>query len=380
MSKAYSSIMSAMRSQVWAIDPNKLEAIMAFLALKAQGKDAEASVVADLHGAAQIQAARAKKVQQAGTGATAIAVLPVYGLILHRGSSMGDISGPAATSTVRLLQQFRQAVDDPSVQAIIFDIDSPGGTVEGVEELATEIRNAKGKKQTIAVCNKLCASAAYYIASACNEIVASPSSMTGSIGVYCAHEDASKYLENLGVKVSLIKFGENKAEGNPYEPLSDAARAHMQESVDLFGNMFEKAVAKGRKVSQEKVHTTFGQGLMFGAAKAQKIGMVDTIGTFDDVLARYGVSLSSSNQTSMRSLQDVSEDAERRDPQASAASVNAGAGCKCSCDACVGGDCANCTNEDCDDPNCACEMAAKACKARADTETTRLRLQLAAAA
>lgn len=295
--KAYASIMSAVRSQVWAIDPNKLEAIMAFLALKAQGHDADASVIAQLHGAAEIQAARAKKVSQASNGS--VAVLPVYGLILHRGSSMGDVSGPAATSTVKLLQQFKQAVNDPGVQAIVFDIDSPGGTVEGVDELASEIRAAKGKKQTIAVSNKQCASAAYYIASACDEIVASPSSTTGSVGVYCAHEDASKYLENLGVKVSLIKFGENKAEGNPYEPLSDSARGHMQEMVDNFGNMFEKAVAKGRKVSQATVHDSFGQGLSFGAAKAVKIGMVDSVGTLDDVLARFGVSLGSSSSTSM---------------------------------------------------------------------------------
>lgn len=293
----FSGILGAMRSQVWALDEGKLMGVMAFLAMKAQGRDAEADVIAQYHGAAEIQAARAKKVTQAGSGS--VAVLPVYGLILHRGSSAGDMCGPAATSTVKLLQQFKQAVNDPGVQAIVLDIDSPGGTVEGVDELATEIRAAKGKKQTIAVSNKQCASAAYYIASACDEIVASPSSTTGSVGVYCAHEDASKYLENLGVKVSLIKFGANKAEGNPYEPLTDSARANMQDMVDIFGNMFEKAVAKGRKVSQATVHDTFGQGLSFGAAKAVKIGMADSVGTLDDVLARFGVSLGSSSTTSM---------------------------------------------------------------------------------
>jgi signal peptide peptidase SppA len=294
----YANIMRAVRSQVWAIQPEKLEAIVAFLAMKAQGKDADAEVVASIHGAAQVQAARAQKVSSSAPGA--IAVLPVYGLILHRGSSMGDISGPASTSTVQLLKQFRQAENDPNVKAIVFDVDSPGGTVEGVDELATEIRASK--KQTIAVSNKQCASAAYYIASACKEIVGSPSSMTGSIGVYCAHEDASKYLDEIGVKVTLIKFGENKAEGNPYEPLTDSARAHMQETVDMFGNMFEKAVAAGRKVPQSKVHDSFGQGMMFGAQQAKKIGMIDTVGTLDDVLARFGVS-SASPSTSMEAEQ-----------------------------------------------------------------------------
>jgi signal peptide peptidase SppA len=295
--KAYTSILSAMRSQVWAIDEAKLYGVLGFLAMKAQGQDAEAAVIADLHGGSEISAARAKKVSQASNGS--VAVLPVYGLILHRGSSMGDISGPAATSTVKLLQQFRQAVNDPGVQAIVLDIDSPGGTVEGVEELAAEIYASRGKKQTIAVSNKQCCSAAYYIASACDEIVASPSSKTGSVGVYCAHEDVSKYLENLGVKISIIKFGENKASGNPYEPLSDSDKANMQEMVDLFGNMFEKRVAKGRKISQSAVHGTYGQGLSFGAEQAKKLGMVDSIGTIDDVLARFGVSLGYGSSTSM---------------------------------------------------------------------------------
>lgn len=294
----FSGILSAVRSQVWAVDEGKLMGVMAFLAMKARGEHADAAVIAQMHGAAEISAARAKKVSQASGGS--VAVLPVYGLILHRGSSVGDMSGPAATSTLKLLSQFRQAANDPAVTAIVLDVDSPGGTVEGVDELASEIRATRGKKTTIAVSNKQCASAAYYIASACDEIVASPSSTTGSVGVYCAHEDASKYLENLGVKVSLIKFGDNKAEGNPYEPLSDSARAHMQEMVDLFGNMFEKAVASGRKVSQSDVHDKFGQGMSFGAKKAKQIGMVDTIGTLDDVLARYGISVGATS-TSMES-------------------------------------------------------------------------------
>jgi capsid assembly protease len=286
-----------MRSQVWAVDEGKLMAIMGFLAMKAQGKDADAAVIAQLHGAAEIRAARAQRATQASGGA--LAVLPVYGLILHRGSSVGDMSGPAATSTVKLLQQFKQVANDPGVSTIVLDMDTPGGTVEGVEELASEIRATRGSKKTIAVSNKQCASAGYFIASACDEIVASPSSTTGSVGVYCAHEDASKYLENLGVKVTLIKFGDNKAEGNPYEPLSDSAHANMQKMVDGFGNMFEKAVAKGRKISQKTVHDTFGQGLSFMAADALKIGMVDSIGTLDDVLARFGASLGASSTVSM---------------------------------------------------------------------------------
>lgn len=307
----YASIIRAARSQVWAIQPEKLEAIMGFLHLKALGQSADADVIAQIHGQAESTAARAQKVSASSKGS--VAVMPLYGLILHRGSSMGDISGPTATSTQKFTQQFRQALNDPTVQAIVIDVDSPGGTVEGVDELASEIRAAKGKKQTIAVSNCLCASAAYYIASACDEIVVSPSSLTGSIGVYTDHLDASKYYEELGVKVSMIKFGENKAEGNPYEPLSDSARTHLQDMVDMYGDMFEKAVAKGRKISKAKVHESFGQGMVFGAAQAVKIGMADSIGTLDEVLARFGVTMTSPT-TSMEA--DVPEIAAVEDSDA----------------------------------------------------------------
>jgi signal peptide peptidase SppA len=283
----YASIRNAMRSQVWAIMPDKLEAIMAFLQLKAEGKHADAATIAEIHAASEVMAVRAQKVSAASSGA--VAVLPLYGMILHRGSTMGDISGPSATSVQKFTDQFRQAVNDPNVSAIVIDVDSPGGTVEGVDELASEIRASRGKKKTIAVSNCLNASAAYYISSACTEIVVSPSSLTGSIGVYSAHEDDSEYLAKMGVKISLISYGENKTQGNPYEPLSDTGRANMQDMVNAFGAMFEKAVAAGRKISVAKVHETFGQGLVFGAKKAVALGMADSIGTLDDVLSRFGV-------------------------------------------------------------------------------------------
>ena len=382
MSKAYSAIRHAMRSQLWAIQPEKLEAVMAFLQLKAEGKAVEAETLAGIQGQSAVTAARAQKVSASSKGA--VAVLPLYGLILHRGSAMGDISGPTATSTAKFLQQFRQAVNDPNVQAIVVDVDSPGGTVEGVDELASEIRAARSKKQVIAVSNCLCASAAYYVAASCSEVVVSPSSLTGSVGVYCAHEDDSKMLEDIGVKVTLISFGENKTAGNNYEPLSDSARADMQSMVDSFGDMFEKAVAAGRKISQAKVHQAFGQGKVFNAKDAVKIGMADKIGTLDDVLARFGVSMSLG---SMSMLVDDGKHAHAHTIMPTLGAVKAGDGidmsgdvdCTCTCDSCKGGDCDGCSHDGCDCAGCDCEAAKSAAKAKADTATTRLRLQLAAA-
>jgi capsid assembly protease len=359
----YGMIRQAMRSQLWAIQPEKLEQICAFLQLKAAGGSPSPELLAAIQADAAAVQARAQAVSAAGGGS--VAVLPVYGLILYRGSSMGDISGPTATSVQKLTQQFRQALNDPNVKAIVFDVDSPGGTVEGVDELATEIRNARGQKKTIAVADHLMASAAYYLASACSEVVVSPSSLTGSVGVYCAHEDDSKYLEDLGVKISLVSFGENKTLGNSYEPLSDAARADMQDMVDQFGAMFEKAVAKGRKISQAKVHEAFGQGLCFTAQKAVKIGMADTVGTLDDVLGRYGVGAGAadSGSSSRMSMQTSADD---------------DTDCPCDCGPCRGGDCAGCSHEGCACVGCTCD-AATGSATKAFHARLKRRLELASA-
>ena len=353
--KAYSHISAAVCSQVWAIQPEKLKAIVGFLQLKASGRTVEAETLANIQGQAAVTAARAQKVSSSSKGS--VAVLPLYGMIMHRGSSMGDISGPSATSTQRFLQQFRQAVDDKTVQAIVIDVDSPGGTVEGVDELASEIRAARASKQVIAVSNCLCASAAYYIAASCSEVVVSPSSLTGSVGVYCAHEDDSKMLEEAGVKITLISYGENKTAGNAYEPLGASARADMQKMVDTFGQMFDKAVAAGRRISTAKVRETFGQGRVFTATEAVAIGMADSIGTLDEVLARFGVKYDSS-AASMASSTPALQAAAIA-PVADGSSAT----CDCPCDSCGDGDCTGCTTDDCGYDGCACEASQASRKA-----------------
>ena len=104
-------------------------------------------------------------------------------------------------STNAISGALRQVIDDPGVGSIVLDIDSPGGDVDGIDELASEIYQARKQKPITAVSNCLCASAAYYLASQASEIIASPSSLTGSIGVYILHEDDSATLRRCGIKL-----------------------------------------------------------------------------------------------------------------------------------------------------------------------------------
>jgi ClpP class serine protease len=103
-------------------------------------------------------------------------------------------------------------------------------------------------------------------------------------------------MASEGVKTTLISAGKYKTEGNPYEPLSDEARAAMQAMVDDYYGMFTRAVAKGRGVSVDAVRNGFGEGRMVSASQAVKNGMADRVATLDQVLASHGVSRSGNRQ------------------------------------------------------------------------------------
>lgn len=211
-----------------------------------------------------------------------VAVIPIYGMIEHRASLFLDLFGGTSVEDVRA--SLRAAVADPQVSAIVLDIDSPGGGVAGITELAAEIRAVRGQKRIVAVANTTAASAAYWLAAQADQILATPSGQVGSIGIYSVHFDYSRALEAEGVTPTIISAGERKTDGNEFEPLSDQARSEMQRRADAFYSQFVGDVSKGRRTPTAKVEADYGQGAVFLAAAALKAGLVDGIGTLDDAL------------------------------------------------------------------------------------------------
>jgi HK97 family phage major capsid protein len=274
------NIVTAVTSTPWAILPEKLQAIVAFLQERSEGVELSADEVMARIGAGP----RDNGARQQGV----IAVLPLYGVLSHRMNVPRAISEPGGTSTEKFGVAFDKMVRDPNVSAIVIDIDSPGGTVSGTQELWQKIFSARGKKPIIAVANSLAASAAYFVASACDEIVVSPSAEVGSIGVYMVHEDLSGFLEQAGIKQTVIKAGKFKAEGYPSEPLSDEARAAFQLRVDDAYDQFVKAVAKARGVKVADVRNGFGEGRVVTAKRAVELGMADRVATLEQVIAKLG--------------------------------------------------------------------------------------------
>jgi signal peptide peptidase SppA len=219
----------------------------------------------------------------------AVAIIPIRGMIRQRGGGLfGFLFGGASTEGIGAA--FRQALADDTVGAIVLDVDSPGGTTFGVPELAAEILAGRERKPVVAVASGYMASAAYWIASAAGEIVAAPSAMVGSIGVYYMHVDWSKELEAAGIKVTLIHAGKYKVEDSPHAPLADDARARLQAQVDEMYTMFVDAVAAGRKTTPKAVREGYGEGAVLTAKEAKAAGLVDRIATLQQTIERLGAS------------------------------------------------------------------------------------------
>jgi signal peptide peptidase SppA len=219
----------------------------------------------------------------------AVAVLPLYGVISQRGHEWW-----ADTSADRFGAVFDSAMRNPGIGAVVIEVDSPGGTVYGVRELADRVYASRGVKPVVAVANSEAASAAFWVASQAEQFVVTPGGAVGSIGVWAAHEDWSQFEERVGVKTTLISAGKFKVEGHPYGPLDEEARAEMQRGVDQTYSSFVSAVSRGRGASVETVRGGFGEGRMVRAQTAQAQGMVDRVATLDRVLSELGVRRSDS--------------------------------------------------------------------------------------
>lgn len=214
----------------------------------------------------------------------AVAVLPLAGVISQKPSLFQLFFG--GTSTEGFREQFRALLADETVGAIVLDVNSPGGNVAGVPELADVVYAARGQKPVIAVANTLAASAAYWIASQADEMVVTPSGMAGSIGVFSLHADESRAWDALGVTWSLIHAGKYKVEGNPFEPLDEEARAAIQHEVDVYYGMFVDAVARGRGAKAADVRAGYGEGRVLTARDAVRAGLADRVETLESVVAR----------------------------------------------------------------------------------------------
>ena len=282
----------------WALMPERLNAATAVLTGQAAAPEVMAAVSADR------EARDARRESNARAGGN-IGVLPFYGIVTQR--EVNDLCGPGSCSTQRFSAGLREMLADDTIGAILIDIDSPGGSVYGVAELADEIMQARSVKPVVAIANSLAASAAYWAGCAAGEFYVTPGGEVGSIGVWQAHMDYSAFLANEGVKPTLISAGKYKVEGNPYAPLDEEAHAFMQSRVDDYYAAFTKGVSKARGVPIGQVRDGMGQGRVLGADAALAEKMVDGILTFDQVIKKMQKDLRSTATAQNKSRRAAAE-------------------------------------------------------------------------
>jgi len=276
--KEPSRFLASIESQIWAIEPVRGRQLLDIIALRAAGEQLDD----DDPEIGALARNRPSKVQTGGQ----VLVLPLFGTISKRFN--GFTSG--GTSTEKFGAQFAEAMENPDISSIVIQVDSPGGVVDGVDELAGKIFEARGKKRVIAVADALMASAAYWIATAAEETVSTPSGLVGSIGVFTVHTEFSKLEEAAGIKRTIISAGRFKTEGNPFEPLPDEAKEHIADRVEAFYGMFARSVALHRGVSEDSVRGGLGEGLLLHADAALEVGLIDRVATLEQVLGELGVS------------------------------------------------------------------------------------------
>lgn len=216
------------------------------------------------------------------------AVIPIEGVI---GRKYSDSLHSSGVVSIDVLDRILQAAEmDESVDSVLMVFDSPGGIAMGVPEVAATINRVKQGKPVVAFADGLMCSAAYWLASQCDMILATQSADVGSIGIYLGLLDSSRAMEMEGLRVELFKSGKFKGMGFPGTSLTDAQRELLQERVDRIFASFSASVRQGRaesirgKMEMMEISDESMQGQSFDAATALQLNLVDGINTIAGAL------------------------------------------------------------------------------------------------
>ena len=180
-------------------------------------------------------------------------------------------------------RQLNKWAEDSSVKAIVLHIASPGGVVGPSQEIYSAVKKAVAKKPVVASMGAVAASGGYYVAAACNKIVANPGTITGSIGVIMMFSTTFDLMEKIGLKAVVIKSGKFKDTGSPNRPFTDEDRKLMQDVVDDTYDQFLTDVAHGRGLPVDEVRKV-ADGRILTGRQALKVKLVDKLGGFDDAV------------------------------------------------------------------------------------------------
>ena len=208
-----------------------------------------------------------------------IAIIPIKGEIASEKPNMLFVQ--EGTSSTKTIQFIKAAEKDPSVRAIIFDINSPGGSAVASEEIAHAIKEST--KYKVAVIRDLGASGAYWIASSSDVIFASRMSLTGSIGVISSFIQFEGLMDKYGISYERLVAGERKDIGSPFREMTDEERILFQKKINTIHEYFINEVAENRNLSSN-ARKAIADGSFFLGSEAKEHGLIDEIGNKDDAI------------------------------------------------------------------------------------------------
>jgi protease-4 len=226
-------------------------------------------------------------IDEGGFSPAKIVLVDVDGLLINsRGFSL---FGEGENQVSMFVEKLEKAAKDKQVRALVLRINSPGGSVTASDLMHSELLNWKrrtgGKRPVVAVMMDVAAGGGYYIACGAGEIVAHPTTITGSIGVIMQMVNLSGTLNKIGMEANAITSGKMKDAGSPLRKMKPEEREYFQHLVDSFYDRFVQVVAAGRPgMTPEKVRE-LADGRVWIAEDAAKLGFIDRVGTLRDVIA-----------------------------------------------------------------------------------------------
>ena len=219
-----------------------------------------------------------------GTSGNIIAVYYAYGDIVESQSIQSFGSGHQILGS-EAIDDLEKLANDDDVKAVVLRVNSPGGSAYASEQIWHQVMNIKSKKPIIVSMGGYAASGGYYISCAADWIVAEPTTLTGSIGIFGMFPEASELLnDKLGLHASTVKTNEFADLGSRFKPMSDKEKAVMQGYINRGYELFTKRCADGRKMKQDDIKK-IAEGRVWTGVHAKKIGLVDQLGSLDDAIA-----------------------------------------------------------------------------------------------
>lgn len=214
-----------------------------------------------------------------------VAVSPKTSIL---GGSIGviEITGPIVSSG-RVVKNIRHFGDNATIKGLLIRVDSPGGGVAASQEIYSALRHIKAHKKIVVSMGSVAASGGYYVSLPADKIVANPGTITGSIGVIMEFPIFHKLLDKLGIKFETIKSEEFKDIGSPFRDMTDQEKKLLKSVVLDVYDQFVTAVSEERNIDRSVV-LRYADGRILSGRQAYKIGLVDTLGSFEDAVRILG--------------------------------------------------------------------------------------------